>query len=327
MNASRPAMRAASAGVRAYFAPVDRASNSPTVFDPAATASFDLDVPHAPWISLGAIAEFKRTALTDVEALAAGAKGSVRVQARRKLAAEVSFEFREWGKLQMALACGSQQMNLLAEADGAMQRASGGAAAPAVALQPGSTATELVLDSVSFAEFAVGEIVAVDVDYTGQLGYVGSGVAAAYVKSAASVGSDVDYIRRVTFNVARVKAKSTSALQLEQPLIGGAPVSGAKVQKVIGFVDREGGSFFQEWSAVFICDSESGGRVVYHYPRLQAAITAEESSSEFATPDTSGFRAWSLKARFRALPVPDAADSEEVLCYRSWLPSPAANLY
>jgi hypothetical protein len=316
-------MRAASAGVRAYFAPVKRAANTPTVFNPAASGSFDLSAPPAPWISLGAIAEFKRNALTEVEPIATGAKGSTRVQARLKLGAEVSFEFREWGKLQMALACGSQQMNLLAEAEDAAPRASGGAAAPAIALQPGSTATELVLDSASLAQFAAGEMVAVDIDYTGQVGYVGSGVAAAYVKSAVSVGSNVDYIRRVTFNVGRVKTKTASVLQLEQPLIGGVPESGAKLQKVIGFVDRESGSFFQEWSAVFVCDSESGGRVVYHYPRLQAAITAEESAVEIAKPWT----AWSLKARFRAMPVLDPIDGEEVLSFRSWIPGSVAPIY
>ena len=74
---------------------------------------------------------------------------------------------------------------------------------------------------------------------------------------------------------------------------------------------------------MFVCESESGGRLIYHYPRLHAAITAEESAAEFAKPWT----AWSLKSRFRAIPTVDANDGEEVLCYRSWLPSPVANVY
>ena len=53
-----------------------------------------------------------------------------------------------------------------------------------------------------------------------------------------------DYIRRVTFNVARVASVSGGALNLEQPLPGGAPPSNSFVQKVVGFTDREGGSFF-----------------------------------------------------------------------------------
>jgi hypothetical protein len=320
-------MRAVAETVRAYFAPVDRVTNAPTVFDPAKDGSFNIGAPPSPWIPLGTIADFSRSALTEVDALATGAKGSTRLQRRRKLAAEIAFEFREWGKVQMALACGSQQMNLLTEASGATPRASGSAAAAKVALQAGSTASELVVGSAAVAQFAVGDIVAVDIDYAGELGFVGSGVSAAYVKSAASVSSDADYIRRVTFNVARVAAKTATTLQLKQPLIGGVPDLAAAIQKVIGFVDREGGSFFHEWSGLFVCESQTGGRVIYHYPRLQAAITAAESSDEFAKPDRSGFRAWSLKAQFRALPTTDANDGEEVLCYRSWIPSVNAALF
>jgi hypothetical protein len=316
-------MRAVSETVRAYFAPVDHTTNAPTVFDPAKDGSFSVDASPAPWIPLGSIAEFCRSALTEVTALATGVKGSTRLQARRRLSAEVAFEFREWGKLQMALACGSQQMNLLAEANGATARASGGAAAAKVALQAGSTASELVVGSSAVAQFTVGDIIAVDIDYSGQIGFVGSGVSAAYVKSAASVGTDADYIRRVTFNVARVAAKTATTLQLAQPLVGGVPAAGAAIQKVVGFIDREGGSFFHEWSALFVCESQSGGRVIYHYPRLQTAITAAEVRDDFAKP----FTGWSLKAKFRALPTIDANDSEEVLCYRAWIPAAAAALY
>jgi hypothetical protein len=127
----------------------------------------------------------------------------------------------------------------------------------------------------------------------------------------------------VTFNVARVSAKTATTLQLEQPLPGGVPDSAAAIQKLIGFVDREGGSFFHEWSALFVCDSQTGGRVIYHYPRLQAAITAAESRDEFAKP----FSAWSLQAKFRALPTIDANDGEEVLCYRSWIRGASGPLY
>ena len=188
-------------------------------------------------------------------------------------------------------------------------------------LLAGSTAAELVVGAAADG-FAVGDMVAVDLDYGGGTGYVGSGVAAAYVRSAESV-SDPDYIRRVTFNVGRLKAKTESTLQLEQPLVGGIPESGAKAQKITGFVDREGGSFFQEWSALFVCESESSGRLSFYYPRLQTGITAAESQDEFAKP----FRTWSLQAKFRALPVVDALDGEEVACYRAWAPCVAAPLF
>jgi hypothetical protein len=49
-----------------------------------------------------------------------------------------------------------------------------------------------------------------------------------------------------------------------------------KVQAVTGFVDREGGSFFQEWSALFVMEGGQGERIFFHYPRLQALGSAAE---------------------------------------------------
>ena len=60
-----------------------------------------------------------------------------------------------------------------------------------------------------------------------------------------------DFIRRVTFNVSRVSSKTPTSLLLAQPLIG-PPTSGMGVQRVVAFVDREGSSFFQEWSGLFV---------------------------------------------------------------------------
>ena len=81
----------------------------------------------------------------------------------------------------MALAAGSQQMNLLQTAAGAAANGSGGVAAAPVALVAGSTATALNVGATAAAGFSVGSLVAVDVDYVGQVGFVGSGVSAAYV--------------------------------------------------------------------------------------------------------------------------------------------------
>src|SRR5207253_11147992 len=133
---------------------------------------------------------------------------------------------------------------------------------------------------------------------------------------------DPNYIRRITFNVGRVTGKTLTTLQLAQPLVG-VPAVNAQVQKVIGFVDREGGSFFQEWSALFVAVSEAGGRVFYHYPRLQLAAAAQEKSATIA----DAFDAWSLHASFTALPSLDTNDGEQVLCYRSYVPALSAALY
>ena len=70
-------------------------------------------------------------------------------------------------------------------------------------LSAGSTASFLNIAANELSSFSSGQMVAVDVDYTGQTGYVGSGVSSAYVSSPGAVNSDVNYIRRISFNVAR----------------------------------------------------------------------------------------------------------------------------
>ena len=54
--------------VRAYFAPVNRATQTPVLFDPSQQGSFNLDAPPSPWISLGWIQDFTRKAGEQVDA-------------------------------------------------------------------------------------------------------------------------------------------------------------------------------------------------------------------------------------------------------------------
>jgi len=147
---------------------------------------------------------------------------------------------------------------------------------------------------------------------------VGSPVAGAYVRQAIT---DVDYVRRVTFNVALVSAVSNSGLTLAEPLPGGAPATGARVQAVTGFVDREGGSFYQEWSALFLLEGSQGERIFFHYPRLQAAVGAEETVTPLSSKNQNGHSRVLLNGRFIAMPVTDPLDNERVVCYRSFLPA------
>jgi hypothetical protein len=303
--------------VRAYFAAVDRVAGVPAVFDAAQMGGFGLDSPPAPWVDLGWCKGFARKSATKVGALRTGAPAVVQSQVRTEVEATVQLEFESWGKLQMALAAGSQQMNLLATAGGAALNGSGGVAATAVALATGSTATSLNVGTVAAAGFGVGDLVVVDVDYSGQLGFVGSGVSGAYLRAAADVGGDVNYVRRVSLNVGRVVSIAAGVLQLGAPLLAGAPAAGMQVSRLVGFVDREGGSFFQEWSGLFVMDGEQGDRVIYHYPRLQAMQGSAETVEVLATP----LERVRLAGAFRALPVKDENEGETVLCFRSYLPA------
>ena len=304
--------------VRAYFAAVNRSAQIPVLFDPSQQGGFNLDAPPAPWISLGWIQDFTRKPVSKSAPLLTGIPAAPLEQVRESLQAQVSLQFLSWTKLTMALATGSQHMNLLAAASGAAQSADGAQASPAVTPQSGSTSMSIVLASTDAAKFTAGSIIAVDVDYAGQTGYVGSPVSGAYVRQALS---DVDYIRRVTFNVALVSQVSATGLTLAEPLPGGAPVAGSKVQASTGFVDREGGSFYQEWSALFVLQGSQGERIFFHYPRLQANTGAEEAISPFSAKSPNGQSRILLKGQFLALPVIDPLDGERVVCYRSFLPA------
>jgi len=277
---------------------------------------FALDAPPTPWVDLGWCSHFVRKSGTKVGTLTTGAPAVAQSQVRTELEVTVEVEFESWGKLQLALASGSEQMNLLQTASGAAANGSGGLAAKAVQLLVGSTATALNVGATAAAEFRVGELVAVDEDYVAQVGFVGSGASAAYVSSPASVGEDINYIRRVSLNVGLVVAIADGVLQLGEALLAGNPPSGMQVSPLVGFVDREGGGFFQEWSGLFVMDGEQGDRILYHYPRLQAMQGSTETVETLASP----LERVRLAGAFRALPVKDANDEATVLCFRSYLP-------
>ena len=241
---------------------------------------------------------------------------SVGSQVRAEIEATISVAFETWGKLQMALAGGSQQMNLLRTAAGATANGSGGIAETAVTLEIGSTPTMLHAGAAA-ATFNVGDLIAVDRDYLGETGFVGSGASGAYVRQSLEVSGDVNFIRRVTLNVGRIAGIASGVLQLETPLLAGVPATGMKVNRVVGFVDREGGSFFQEWSGLFCLEGEQGDRVLYYYPRLQAMQGAAETVETLAGP----LERMRLAGAFRALPVVDANDGATVVCFRSYLPA------
>ncbi|HEY4381211.1 MAG TPA: hypothetical protein VGN01_12750 [Acidobacteriaceae bacterium] len=304
--------------VHAYFAPVNRETCAPAPFDPAQSGCFPLHIPPAPWVDLGWLSQFVRKSGTKVEAIRAGSPAMAMAQVRTEAEATVSFEFEAWGKLQMTLASGSQQTNLLTTAPNAAPNGSGGVAAAPVPLLtgtgPASTATSLNVGAAAATQFSVGCLVAVDADYTGQTGYLGAGVSTAYVRTPPA---DINFIRRVTLNVGVVISIADGVLQLADPLPAGAPTAGMQVSQLAGFCDREGASFFQEWSALFVHEGAQGDRILYHYPRLQSMHGSAEVAEALAAP----LESIRLAAAFRALPVKDPNDGETVLCFRSYLPA------
>jgi hypothetical protein len=324
---TRAGLRPIARQTRAYFAPVDRVNGPAAIFDPSKDSGFSLDAPPAPWIDLGWIENFQRTTTSQIEALIAGAAGAVAAQARHALGARIDFEFRDWGKLQMALAGGAEHMNVLATDPSASRAGSGGIPLVAVPLLAGSTATELVLGAGAVAGFQPGDLVACDVDYAQQVGYVGTGIAGAYVKNPVDVRQDANYVRRVTFNVGRIAQMTQTTLLLTQALPGGVPAAGASVQKVMAFVDREGGAFLQQWSGLFVAEEESGGRVCFFYPILSPCTVKSEWTRENLIAIQKPIGELALPASFAALPTLDGNDGALVVCYRSYFPARGAAVY
>jgi hypothetical protein len=90
----------------------------------------------------------------------------------------------------------------------------------------------------------------------------------------------------------------------------------------VAFQDREGGTFFQEWSGLFVMEGEQGDALFFYYPRLQVAAGAAESAAVVTAPLTQLM----LTGKFIALPVVDAMDGAQVCCYRTYLPCAMAQI-
>jgi len=322
MFAKRSQMTPLGQGVRVYAVPIDRNSGFSVAFDPAAQGQFDLDNPSPPFLDLGWVQNFQRKSTTKYDTLRNGTHATVSTQYRSQPEALVEFDFESWGKIQMALAGGTQEMNVLATPNTSLPQGSGGAAIPASYALDGSADYKVVLDPGEVGKYNIGDMVAVDFDYTGTTGYIGSGVSAAYLSTALDPGTHKDYGRRVTFNLSRVSSKTNNQIGLTQRLIASAQ-TGMGVQKVVAFVDREGASYFQEWAVLFVIPSDAGGRICIYYPRLQPSQSSSEQRAEWNAPTFNTM----LHVSLRALPTTDANDGETVLCYRSYFPTEYAAVY
>jgi hypothetical protein len=127
--------------------------------------------------------------------------------------------------------------------------------------------------------------------------------------------------------VGRVAQKTATTLLLAQALPGGGPAAGASVQKVMAFVDREGGAFLQQWSGLFVAEEESGGRVCFFYPRLSPCTAKPEWERESVVEIAKPIGELALRGSFLALPTVDGNDGAVVLCYRSYFPASGAPVY
>lgn len=282
------------------------------------------------WTDTGWIKDFKITNNTKVGQVRSGYHGAVRAQYRGEIGEQCDFKFNEYGRLQYKLATGVQLYNTLASTGtpssvGPLNSPGNDAVSMTSYSASGSGAgAELTVDSAS--GFAVNQYIVCDIDYVPNTGgLAGENGAFAFPNAI----TDVDFIRKTSDFVARITAIVGDVLTLDQPFIGGGspaanngiPPAASKVQQVTGWTAANGGTFIQEWSGLFIADSNDGAQIALYYPHLsinQYRGMANWAIENIGTTDLTGMQ---LDAMFEALAYDDPMTGETVVSYTGFYPN------
>jgi hypothetical protein len=191
----------------------------------------------------------------------------------------------------------------------------------------------------SVSGFPAGTYIVCDQDYDqSTFGYVGDAGVNVY---SGSQPQDVDFIRKTSDYVAMVVASvsGSNALILNAPFFGGgnnptvgvtpntgpqsaAKVVGglgtAKVQAISGFASRGGGTTINEFSMIFVLDTQDGAQIVLYYPRLGPDTYG--GFDEGNLPNVSALKGYDANTSMMALAYDDPIDGETVTCYRAYFP-------
>jgi hypothetical protein len=333
------------AGWRSFFAPYNAALGSaqastvqgPTILD-LTQGPFNTNSLPTGFFDLGWIKEFKLTPGSKIGQVRSGYRGAIRAQYKGEVGESFEFKFREYGRLQYKIASGSNVFNLLSGTTPSTVgplSASGSLAVPvgtgAFYVVSGGTATLRVANG-SGTQFGVGNYIVCDVDYsTTQFGIVGD----AGVPVFQNAVTDVDYTRKNSDYVARVTAINGDVLTLDQPFAGGGsgnptaftqPQVGSKVQKIVGWAAREGGTMISEWTGLFILDTVDACQIAVYYPHISIAASRDPANAwaieNAGTTDETGYE---LDAQFNALAFDDPLDGETAVGYKCYYPRPLEN--
>lgn len=344
-------------GWRAYFAPYNQqqavatanTSIGPTIYDLQVTGRHIDGVTLVnQWFDLGYIKNFKFTPQSKTGNVMTGYRGAIRAKYRAETGEKFSCSFMEMSHTTLSICSGTQVFNLLkstASASLVGPLSSSGVAAIAMGASgyvvsspiagPSLGLPVLFVPAGSGALFAAGTYIVCDQDYNGtSFGYVGDAGANVFQGAV----TDVDFIRKTSDYIACVQqvvptiASGQDGLILTEPFNGGgnslpgivantAPTTGAKVQAVIGYAAREGGTFIKEWSALFLLDTIDASQVMFYYPRI-----APDTFGGFSEENLQGATALqtnALNANFDSLAFDDPLDGETVVAYRSYYPHPS----
>jgi len=341
------------AGWRAFFAPYNPGQGSastntsvgPKILDLQANGPFNTNAPPAGWFDLGWIKDFKITPQSKIGQVRSGYRGAVRAQYRGQVGEQFDFSFREATRMAFKIAVGTTPFNLLNNPLPSTVGPISGTGAQAVPMGAsgyqvngaGTTAGSptVFVPAGSGTLFQAGNYIVVDQDYTSQVGIVND----AGIPVSAGQVSDVNFIRKTSDYVARITSIAAGAvagqdgLVLNGVFVGGGssqpgvaantgPTTGAKVQQVVGWAVREGGTFITEWSGLFIMDTIDAAQIAVYYPHVsisQFKDVAAWAIENIGTTDETGY---GLDCMMEALAFDDPEDGETVVGYKAFYPRP-----
>ena len=220
----------------------------------------------------------------------------------------------------MALAAGSQHMNLIVPAAGGAANGSGSKGVPPVSLAAGSTATFLAMAATDAAGFSAGSVVTVDAGLHGANGIRGQRCLRGLrgQRRGSQQRSGLHSPRLVQRCPGRVE-------QLDRTPAGAAADRGRANSGDAGSADcrlcRSRGRKLLPGMVGVVCHRRRAGRA--HSVSLSAPAIDGRARRRRRRRWSSPLERIALSATFRALPVTDANDGEQVVCFRSFLPSPA----
>lgn len=338
-----------------FWATQTNSAIGPSILDLQFQGPFNTAAMPAPWFDIGWVNGFKLTPESKIGQIKSGYRGATRAQVRGEIGESFEFKLREFSRLAFRIATGLEVFNLLKSNVASTTSplgASGNTAVPVGASgyqATGGTATLVgvsglpcvFLPAGSGSLFAAGQMIVVDVDYDkATTGFVGSNGIPVYVNNAPQ---DVDFIRRTSDFVNRITtvvsgpiagiAGNQDALVLQGPMVGGGcsssvnpgplvPGSTAKVQIINGWTAREGGTFVEDYSALFLADTIDGDQFAVYYPHVSIAQFKDVANSNYianlGTTDETGYE---LDASFNALAFDDPSDGETIVGYYVWYPA------
>lgn len=324
-------------GWRAYFAPYNATLGSakadttqgPKILDLQTLGPIvDSSLPSG-WYDLGWIKDYALTPQSQIGKVRSGYLGAVRALYKTSVGEEFTFKFREISKMAYKIATGSQVFNLLKNSATSTVGPLSGSGAQTVAMSSYTANTRaLAVPAGSGSLFAAGDYIVCDKDYTANAGGLqGENAIPVFPNQV----TDVDYIRKTSDFVARIDSISTDTLTLTTPgFIGGGsgdptgnvvPQSGSKIQKIIGFASREGGTFVQEWSGMFVMDHQDGSQTLFYYPHIAISQFRNMSSWDLENAGATDTKGYDLESVMESMAFEDPLDGQTVVCYRAFYPA------